>query len=222
MRTTKQAGAALLMLLLVVAVGAASLFLSAPGSNRARALREQKSIAIVGQAREALIGFALAHGRLPRPAMSRDGAESPVPCTTDASCTGLIPWRALGIEGVDAWGKLLRYSVTPVFTEAPIERATSFGTKTVLTRERDGSIRYVAGFPVCAPGTPCVAAVLFSGGREDYPSVDERANRIATNDFMQRPLAVDAGVPGGSYDDLVAWIAPPQLYAPMVKAKVMQ
>ena len=221
MRTARQGGAALLMLLMVVAVGAASLFLSSAGGGRERALREERSIAIVGQAREALIGFALAHGRLPRPAMTADGAESGVPCTTDLSCTGLIPWRTLGIEGVDSWGKLLHYSVTPVFTESPIQRVTSFGTKTVLTRERDGSIRYVAGYPVCAPGTPCVAVVLFSGGRDDYPSVDERANRIATNDFMQRPLALDAGVPGGSFDDVVAWIAPVQLYAAMVKAKVL-
>ena len=231
---TRQRGAALLMLLTVVALGAASLIIGAARPDALRRQRELRNVAAVGQAREALIGFALAHGRLPRPA-GADGAEQASLCDSDAACSGLLPWRALGIEPGDAWGKLLRYSVTPVFTVSPVIRATSFGDKTVLTRDSHGAVIYVAGFPVCAPGTPCMVAVILSAGRDNAgtgvdgrahannsrTNIDEAANQIALNDFMQRPLTTDAGAAGGEFDDLLAFIAPAQLVDAMSRAKVM-
>ncbi|MEO7496796.1 MAG: hypothetical protein ABIT83_03545 [Massilia sp.] len=233
---SRQRGAALLILLTVAALGAASLFIGAARPDSLRRERELRNVAVVGQAREALIGFALAHGRLPRPAASSvNGAERAGPCDSEAACNGLLPWQALGIEAGDAWGKLLYYSVTPVFTVAPVIRATSFGNKTVLTRDSHGAVIYVAGYPVCAPGTPCVAAVIRSAGRDNFgigldgraqanassTNIDEAANQAAVTDFMQLPLNADARAPGGEFDDLVAFIAPTQLYDAMARARVM-
>src|SRR6185295_584121 len=55
---------------------------------------EQRKISdtqrLLDETREALIGFAAANGRLPRPAVSSsNGAERAV-CGTDANCTGFI------------------------------------------------------------------------------------------------------------------------------------
>ena len=232
----RQRGAALLVLLTVAALGAASLFISAAGQGNGRDARERKNVAVLNHAREALIGFALTNGRLPRPAASSlDGSEASAPCSTDASCTGFLPWSALGIDRADSWGKLIRYSVTPVYTVAPVVRAASVGTKTVLTREANGTIRYLAGFPVCAPGTPCMVAVLYSAGRDNFgtsalgiaqpnvstTNIDEAANDRAVRDFMSRAASDDKLAPGGEFDDLVGFIAPGQLYQQMARAKVL-
>jgi type II secretory pathway pseudopilin PulG len=231
----RQRGAALLILLTVAALGAASLFVGAYAHSGQQA-RERRTLVAISQARDALIGFALAHGRLPRPATSAlDGSENPQPCTTEQSCTGFIAWTALGIEGADSWGKLLRYSVTPVYTEAPVQRVSAVGTKTVLTRDTAGTIAYIAGNPSCAPGSSCLAAVIYSAGRDNFgtsalgvaqpntstTNIDEAANHIASRDFMSRASSADPGAPGGEFDDLVAYIAPELLYQQMGRAKVL-
>ncbi len=75
------------------------------------------------QARELLLGFAIAKGRLPCPATAASLAEeSPAgggPCTNWYD--GFLPARALGYQhvdaagfAVDAWGNRLRYAVSGV------------------------------------------------------------------------------------------------------------
>ena len=229
----RQRGAVLLLLLTVVSMGAAFLFVSSYNSAARQAERERRTLVALAEAREALIGFANTHGRLPRPASSAsDGAENPAPCADDAACTGLLPWLALGVARTDSWGKLLRYSVTPVYTSAPVMRVSALGSKTVLTRDPDGAIRYVAGSPTCTLASPCLAAVVYSAGRENFgiadsgirqpnssrTNIDEAANNSATEHFMQRPRSSDPRTPGGEFDDLVAFIATEQLYGQMDKA----
>ena len=237
MRTNRrQRGAALLILLTVAALGAASLFVSAQARNGREQERERRTLAAINEAREALVGFAVSHGRLPRPATSAlDGTENPQPCSTEQSCTGFLPWTTLAIGRADSWGKLLRYSVTPVYTNAPVLRVSAVGTKTVLTRDSTGAISYLAGNPSCAPGSSCMVAVIYSAGRENFgtstlgiaqpntstTNVDEAANNIATLNFMSRAASANARAPGGEFDDLVAFIAPEPLYQQMARARAL-
>jgi type II secretory pathway pseudopilin PulG len=217
----REGGAVLLILVAVLGLGAASLFLNAFGKHNAEIRREQATLAALAEAREALQGFATAHGRLPRPARSAsDGSEGP-PCADDRACTGLAPWLALGIRAGDAWGRPLRYSVTPVYTNAPLQRTAAVATRTVLTRLPSGQVSYIAGNPACSLGSPCLAAVLWSGGRDEQPGGDERANRQATLHFMSRQSTRDDRAPGGAFDDLVTWLAPEPLYAQMARARVL-
>ena len=77
----------------------------------------------------ALIGFAIANGRLPWPdtePVTPDGLENvpagvsavpqtPVggpPCTV---CEGLLPWQTLGTLPTDPWGRRYRYRISPEF-----------------------------------------------------------------------------------------------------------
>jgi prepilin-type N-terminal cleavage/methylation domain-containing protein len=70
--------------------------------------------------KEALIGFAVANGRLPWPdtSFTPTGQEtfpaSPValPC---AVCEGYLPWQTLGTAPTDPWGRLYLYRVSSEF-----------------------------------------------------------------------------------------------------------
>ena len=93
------------------------------------------------QARELLLGFAVAHGRLPCPATlaAGNGDEAPAAggaCT--AAYAGYLPARAIGFTpmdtsgyGLDVWGNRIRYAVSVnsnlaanVFTTTPASPST--------------------------------------------------------------------------------------------------
>jgi type II secretory pathway pseudopilin PulG len=80
----------------------------------------QKSL---DEAREALMGYAMANGRLPCPDTDGDGNENARTLADPASdgCAGgvyvgTLPWATLGVAQVDAWGNRFRYRVTNEFT----------------------------------------------------------------------------------------------------------
>lgn len=225
----KQGGAALLALLLVAVVGMAAVLLSAFSNSSMLRLREQRTYALLAQASEALVGFAATHGRLPRPAVANaagrsgmDGHESPVPCATDADCTGALPWLDLGLPAQDNWGRQLRYSVTPAFTVAPLSRTAAIAGKRVLSRDASGAPFFVAGQESCTLAAQCAPAVIFSRGASDTPgSQDETGNLLATSDFMQRPRNADNSAPGGAFDDLLVAVPLHTLYERMAAAKTL-
>jgi prepilin-type N-terminal cleavage/methylation domain-containing protein len=178
------------------------------------------------EAREALIGFAMINGRLPRPAVSdADGTERAATCATNAECTGYLPWAVLGTPRSDAWGKLIRYSVTPALANAAIGMGAS-GNKYVKTRQA-GTIVIVAND---------AAAVLISHGANNWgrtldatnvpdnsaTNIDEDAN--ATNDgqsgtpFWSRPQADNNGSSGGEFDDQVIILSQPVLVSRLIAA----
>lgn len=218
-RRPRAGGAALLLLLAVLGLGGAALFVGAPDRLEAgRAAREAATLLTLARAREALIGFALANGRLPRPAASAvDGSEQAAECGSEAGCSGLLPWAALGVAGSDGWGKRLRYSVTPSFTRVPIDSVRVVASKALQTRDGAGQLRYLAGRAHCAPAAPCVPAVLVSHGEHNFGvseagvaqanagagNLDEQANAAAATLFISRPRGTDPAMAGGAFDDLV-------------------
>jgi len=230
----RQRGAALLLLVAVLGLGAASLLIGAFGRNTGEAARQQRTLLTLAQARDALLGFAATNGRLPRPAASAlDGRERPADCAGDADCSGFLPWVALGVTGVDAWGKLLRYSVTPEMARAPIVSFSAVANRVVLRRDARGELAYVAGQEQCDVSAQCLPAVLFSQGRERFGTaasgvrqvntargnVDEAANDSDSRRYISRPASAQDGVPGGAYDDMLVWISVPVLYQRMRAAR---
>lgn len=183
---------------------------------------------ILDENREAILGFSMANGRLPRPAQSAsDGSERVSDCATHEECTGYVPWTVLGAARADAWGKLIRYSVSPALAQSstPIAMGAS-GTKRIRTRDASGT-------PILADG---VAAVLISHGARAWgrtvdgtdiadgsgTNTDEDANATQfgrTGDpFFTRPLTQHELAPGGEFDDIVAWIAQPILLSRLMAA----
>ncbi len=232
----RQRGAVLLILLAIVALAGSSLLMSAFGGTGLQARREQQTMRVLAQAKDALAGFAAANGRLPLPAVSAfDGLERPTPCTSDADCTGFLPWAALGIEGTDAWGQRLRYSVTPALTTYAYAASTAVANRTVQGRDADGRLVYLGGGPACSVQAQCLPFVVLSHGRY-HLGVSEagiaRANGAADNDdeqanagealhFISRPATADASRPGGAFDDIVAWLPLDLLYQRMRAARTL-
>jgi hypothetical protein len=226
----------LLLLLAVASTVFAALLISAFGGSTLERAREQRTLAVLAQATDALVGFAATHGRLPRPAASAtDGRERDTPCTDEASCSGFLPWVTLAVDGADSWGKRLRYSVTPRYTAAPIQRLSSVATKRVQTRDGDGTLRYEVGYAECVVYAQCAPAVVYSQGRDNLgtntaglpqangavDNVDEQGNDVATTLFIRRPASAGRAAPGGPFDDLVAYVTLDTLYERMAAARTL-
>ena len=172
--------------------------------------------------KEALIGFAIINGRLPRPAVSSaTGSEQGV-CASEAACTGFIPWATLGIAKLDSYGKIFRYSVTPAFANTAITFTTA-ASKTVQTRNTTGAL---AGLATSVP------AVIMSYGKNSWgtddsgnaladtstTNIDEDTNNSATVNFISRTQTDNPAAPGGEFDDIVTWLSANILFNRMVAA----
>lgn len=188
------------------------------------------------ETRDALIGFAVANGRLPRPALSStDGTERAV-CADDTECTGFIPWQALGTRKADSWGKLIRYSVSPAFANSAFTLAT-VATKKIQSRDSAGTAIYLFGQAAACNATDkqCAPAVIFSHGKQRFgtsvdgvafgggtaTSLDEISNNTGGASgvlFIDRTPADNTAIAGGEFDDLVTWISPNILDNRMISA----
>ncbi|MDO8958590.1 MAG: prepilin-type N-terminal cleavage/methylation domain-containing protein [Rhodocyclaceae bacterium] len=205
------------VVLVIVALLLGGLLLPMTAQDDMRRTAETR--ATLANVQEALLGFAVVNGRLPRPATAAtDGAENPANCASDAACSGFIPWATLGIEKQDAWGKLIRYSVTPAYANSSITLA-SIANRTVRTRDNAGTAVYLAGQATCTTPGACVAAVVFSHGKLRWgttesgtalpdgstTNADEDANHTGpTNYFQRTPATATTG--GGEFDDMVIWL----------------
>ena len=182
------------------------------------------------EVRQAVIGYAMINGRLPRPSDTATGGTERAACTSEAQCTGFVPWATLGIAPTDAWGKVLRYSVHSSFAGGA-SGATLISTTTFTAAGRTVKTRDAAGAEVIVASN--IPAVLLSHGERnlgttaagvtlpDSPdaNADEDENAAAGTDiFWWRPPADSAGAPGGEFDDQVVWITPSQLFSQLVAA----
>ncbi|MGH8750113.1 MAG: type II secretion system protein [Burkholderiales bacterium] len=172
--------------------------------------------------REALIGFAVANGRLPRPAVSASNGSERAACGSEANCTGFIPWAALGVSKLDAWGKIIGYSVSPVFADAPFILTTA-GTKTVRTRDAAGTLVTLGSN---------VPAVVFSYGKNNWgtddagnaiadnsgTNSDEDTNAAATVTFISRTITDNTAASNGEFADVVTWLSTNVLFNRMIAA----
>lgn len=182
--------------------------------------------------REAVLGYAIVNGRLPRPATSETDGNERATCADARDCTGFLPWATLGLPRADVWGKLFRYSVVPQYANATFDFATSATLKTVQTHIPSSST------PVNL-ATNLVAVVISYGpnnwGRTEAgtdivdasaTNVDEDTNdakfhcSVAANctDFISRPMSASATAAGGEFDDLLVWVPQTILFNRMVAA----
>lgn len=177
----------------------------------------------LNETREAIMGFAAINGRLPRPAVSATNGAEVASCATETTCTGFIPWVTLGVQKLDPYGKIIRYSVTPAYTNT-FSLATA-GTKTIMERMPNSPFSLVS----LSSGVP---AIVYSHGASSWgtgetgaamadlstTNADEDLNQTAVLAFVCRPLVENPDAVGGEFDDVCAWISRSALAGKMISA----
>lgn len=182
----------------------------------------------MSEIREALIGYGLAHGYLPCPAVSAiDGSED----RTGSTCTsnkraGFLPWAELGIPKLDSWGHLYRYSVDLDYVDSVNKISLNeVGGITIWTRDSSGN-------PIKLTNVNAIPAAVVSFGKNGRHGFDTSGNQIidtsgtnsdedtngaGTTTFYSRDYTeVTAG--GGEFDDVVVWLSPTVYLNRMVTA----
>lgn len=205
---------------------------------------EQRRIAETQKAleeiKEALLGFAIANGRLPCPASATlaTGTEPAIIATGCTNLAGVLPWATLGVNETDSWGHRYTYRVTKEFTRT-IPQVTFPGAGCspppnptlaafALCSQGDIKILSTGGGNTLASTIPAVVISHGKNGNGAYTSqgtqmpggadADELDNQLtaagtstANNNFISKTLTA-------TYDDLTLWLSPNILFNRMVTA----
>ena len=189
--------------------------------------------------KEALIGFALANGRLPCPAdptistgQLNAGVERAT--CTGANVNGVLPWTTLGVNETDSWGRRYTYRVTDFFADAIAVNTVGAGCTATPAQSSfalcsQGDITVTDGSSNIATNIP---AVVVSHGKDGYGAYttsgtqlpiagagpDELENTNANATFVSRPFTDNPAATGGAFDDIVVWTSPNILLNRMVTA----
>jgi prepilin-type N-terminal cleavage/methylation domain-containing protein len=185
-----------------------------------RAADTQRQLDVI---REALIGFAVANGRLPCPAtptVATTAAGAGTENKPGANCgitNGVVPWATLGTQETDPWGHRYTYTVTQEFAND----AAGGGLSTFLLTDSGGiTVRSAIGGITIGSAIPAIVVSHGKNGLGAYTTAgtqltgaagDELENANADVNFVSRTNAPD-------FDDLVTWVSPFVLKGRMVAA----
>jgi hypothetical protein len=158
------------------------------------------------------------------PNVANDGIEDR---NTVGGCSvveGNLPWVTLGINGTDAWGNRIRYSVTQVFANSQTGiRLTNTGTLTVNTLNNLGAtIAAATTVPVVvlSHGPNAWGAISANGQAIPAPpvaNVNETENADADTTFVSNTPVI-AGGTGGEFDDIVSWLPASLIFNRMLQS----
>jgi hypothetical protein len=211
-----QSGAALFLLLLLILVGAGTIFVSQLKSADVELEAQRKTAAALAEAKRALLGYAASQGGLignarpgdlPCPAADENG-NAAGSCGNAAGTTGQsarlgrLPWRTLGLPDLrDGHGELLWYAVSANYKNntrlAILNSDTAPGTITV--RNRDGLI------VMDGSGTTGAIAVVIAPGAALQRADGTVQNRGGAGaNFAQNFLDVALGEDNADFTDRTA------------------
>lgn len=181
--------------------------------------------------REALIGYASVHHRLPCPVSPSAVISSSNVQTVTSECHvphGYVPAAVLGISGshdssgflTDSWGMPIQYHVT--LSDADSDGSADFTT--VEEMREVGIQNLTPEYEVCSAASCAqlranrVPVVLLSTGGTQSSSDDENENQDSDNRFVSRDLDV---VGADQFDDIVIWLSGNILFTRLLQAHVL-
>jgi len=198
------------------------------------------------EVQQALMGYALANGRLPCPAdpaiatgqanaglEATTGSGSAMTCTNVANnaARGVLPWATLGVPETDAWGNRYTYRVSRDFADA-LGSAT-YGSCTPSPTPT------LATFALCSSGNldilvttggtslvSNVPSVVISHGKNGAGAYTQQGTQLSISSDVDEQENSDGSAdnnyvsktPTPSFDDLVVWLSPNILFNRMVAA----
>ena len=206
-----QRGAILLAVVAVIGLGASIMLLDAVTRVRPNIRTEIAAAASLHQARDALIGFAITHGRLPGAARPQTatgtafggfsaGMEDP------ARTVGVLPWATLGLPETDGRGRRYSYRVTAVFTTppptppTPVFNATTPGDITILDRLGGSTIAAQVPAVIVCHGINGFNAWLPSAFRCPQRRMRTKTPTTTADAVFVRQTHSD------TFDDTVVWV----------------
>jgi len=243
---TRQSGftlAELAIVMLVFSILLGGMFVSITTQMDLRNISDTRKS--MDQAREALIGFAVAHGYLPCPASATsNSANTPTGNGTETTrvagnCTvfdGYLPAVTLSITPTDAQGFLVDSYGTRV--RYAITSDTQFTTTNTANQIKQVGIAAMnPNVAVCSTSTGISAtdcsgtstrltntavAVLYSLGKNGRlptggTGADEAKNLDGNRSFVYHDLT-DSSSANGEFDDLLTWLSPNILYNRLIAA----
>lgn len=235
---------AIVMFIVALLLGGMLLPLSAQQDVRAYGETQK----IVAEARDALLGYAMANDRLPCPASSTsNGVEDPV---GGGACNhpydGFFPAATLGLSPVDtqgflvdSWGSAtanrVRYAVSTAnsnaFTTQNRMKTTTMTTLVtppltdlVICSTGTGLTGEGTATPACAANTTLAedaVAVVYSLGKNagtGGSTADENHNPNPQSTLATPDRAFVSAPQGSSFDDQVVWLSKNTLFNRMVAA----
>jgi len=204
--------------------------LLAPLSTQKEQERRTDNAALLEQAREALIGYALVNGQLPCPDTDPVGSptsgQENTPCDNLPAVTpvpGRLPWVTLGVIGEwDAWGEphQVNYVVNGAFTTMTDITLGSAGIGI-------GAINIHSATGNCTTATNLVAlnvpALIWSTAKTDYATLapvraDELDNTNGDQCYVSRDYNT---INNQEFDDQLVWLSANVLFNRMVSAGVL-
>jgi prepilin-type N-terminal cleavage/methylation domain-containing protein len=233
----------LAIVILIIALLGGGLLMTLAAQNENRELAETRRVLDV--ARDALIGFAVANGRLPCPATAvSNGREAVIgpgpggPCTItldpgagSATQPGFLPAITLGIgptnntgQLIDAWGNPVRYAVTRANGNA---FTTAGGLKNAGYTGLNPDLKVCVPLPgpgdlTCGANRVAtdVAAVVFSTGKSGASGPlgpDEQENMNIAVAPARNPVFVTHAALA-DFDDILISLSANVLYGRLVAA----
>jgi prepilin-type N-terminal cleavage/methylation domain-containing protein len=176
------------------------------------------------QIREALISFAIIHGRLPCP----DSSASPLSanygqendCTPSAEAA--LPWRTLGLPEHDAWGQPWTDASAPRlgYWRYRIERgyAVSANLKNLILKTGTDCSLSSSPFPADCLDIVNNAGQALSAGRERPIAIvySAGANQQADERNAVYDSVYQADTPTTTFDDQVVWLNRAPILNPLI------
>lgn len=242
----KQRGFSLVEMAIVLAILASLLGGLIPTlSSQIEQQRRTESLKQLEEIREALVGYAIANGRLPCPASaSSNGAESfsAGGSASNGNCSnfnnGFVPAATLGITStdsngyaIDPWSNRIHYAVTSSNSNAftMTNGMSSIGISTLSpnllvcsTASTSSSGCSVTNSSLTSAGVPVVLYSMGKNGASGGTGADEAENpnpNSADNDrVFVNHVPAPSGASNGEFDDLVIWLSPNTLINRMVAA----
>lgn len=180
--STRQRGAALLVMLVIMVMGATTIFLGSLNGATVQIERDQKTAAALAQAKEALIGRAIRDanrpGSFPCPDMNNDGSAELLSGNQCPSYLGRLPWRTLGLADLrDGGGERLWYALSQNFRDDNSNPVNSDNRGMLTVYDNSGTT-------ILTPAGSEAAAIVFAPGRIISSQQRDPANQNSAQNYL--------------------------------------